>query len=150
MKVVLRADVDNVGKKGDVLDVADGFGRNYLVPKGLALVATKGVAAQAAAMRRSRDLKDARDRESAEAVARDLVATTIRVAAKAGAEGRLFGSVTAADIVEAVQAQTGVELDRRRLHLGEPIKSLGSHQVPVRLHADVEFLITVEVASRGR
>jgi large subunit ribosomal protein L9 len=150
MKVVLRADVDNVGKKGDVLDVADGFGRNYLVPKGLALVASKGVAAQAAAMRRSRDLKDARDRESAEVVARDLVATVIRIPAKAGAEGRLFGSVTSADVVEAVQAQAGVELDRRRLHLTEPIKSLGTHQVPVKLHADVEFLVTVEVVGQGR
>lgn len=150
MKVVLRADVDNVGKKGDVLDVADGFGRNYLVPKGLALVASKGVAAQAAAMRRSRDLKDARDRESAEVVARDLVATVIRIPAKAGAEGRLFGSVTSADVVEAVQAQAGVELDRRRLHLAEPIKSLGTHQVPVKLHADVEFLVTVEVVGQGR
>ena len=149
MKVVLRADVDNVGKKGDVLDVADGFGRNYLVPKGLALVASKGVAAQAAAMRRSRDLKDARDRESAEVVARDLVATVIRIPAKAGAEGRLFGSVTSADVVEAVQAQAGVELDRRRLHLTEPIKSLGTHQVPVKLHADVEFLVTVEVVGQG-
>jgi large subunit ribosomal protein L9 len=150
MKVVLRADVDNVGKKGDVLDVADGFGRNFLVPKGLAMVASKGVAAQAAAMRRSRDLKDARDRESAEVVARDLVATVIRIPAKAGAEGRLFGSVTSADVVEAVQAQAGVELDRRRLHLTEPIKSLGTHQVPVKLHADVEFLVTVEVVGQGR
>jgi len=150
MKVVLRADVDNVGKKGDVLDVADGFGRNYLVPKGLVMVASKGVAAQAAAMRRSRDVKDARDRESAEAVARDLVATIIRIPAKAGAEGRLFGSVTATDVAEAVQAQTGVELDRRRLHLAEPVKSLGTHQVPVKLHADVEFLITVEVVGQGR
>jgi large subunit ribosomal protein L9 len=150
MKVVLRADVDNVGKKGDVLEVADGFGRNYLVPKGLALVASKGVAAQAAAMRRSRDVRDARDRESAEAVARDLVATVIRIPAKAGAEGRLFGSVTAADVVDAVQAQAGVELDRRRLHLADPIKSLGTHEVPVKLHTDVEFLVTVEVVAQGR
>jgi large subunit ribosomal protein L9 len=150
VKVVLRADVDNVGKKGDVLEVADGYGRNYLVPRGLALVASKGVAAQAAAMRRSRDLRDARDRESAEAVARDLVPTVIRIPAKAGAEGRLFGSVTAADVVDAVKAQTGVELDRRRLHLAEPIKSLGAHQVPVKLHADVEFLVTVEVVVQDR
>jgi large subunit ribosomal protein L9 len=150
VKVVLRADVENVGKKGDVLDVADGYGRNYLVPRGLALVASKGVAAQAAAMRRSRDLRDARDRESAEAVARDLVSAVIRIPAKAGAEGRLFGSVTAADVVDAVKAQTGVELERRRLHLGEPIKSLGTHQLPVKLHADVEFLVTVEVVGQGR
>ena len=146
----MRADVDNVGKKGDVLDVADGFGRNYLVPKGLAMVASKGVVAQAGAMRRSRDVKDARDRESAEVVARELVPSVIRIAVKAGAEGRLFGSVTAADVVEAVQAQAGVELDRRRLHLAEPIKSLGTHEVPVKLHTDVEFQITVEVVAQGR
>ena len=150
MKIVLRADVDNVGKKGDVLDVADGFGRNYLVPKGLAMVASKGVVSQAGAMRRSRDVKDARDRESAEVVARELVASVIRIPVKAGAEGRLFGSVTTADVVEAVQSQAGVELDRRRLHLAEPIKTLGTHEVPVKLHADVEFQITVEVVAQGR
>jgi len=150
VKVVLRADVDNVGKKGDVLDVADGFGRNYLVPKGLAMVAAKGAVAQAAAMRRSRDVKDARDRESAEVVARELVASVIRIPMKAGAEGRLFGSVTAADVVDAVHTQAGVELDRRRLHLTEPIKSLGTHEVPVKLHTDVEFQITVEVVAQGR
>ena len=150
MRVVLRADVDNVGKKGDVLDVADGFGRNYLVPKGLAMVAAKGAVAQAAAMRRSRDVKDARDRESAEVVARELVASVIRIPMKAGAEGRLFGSVTAADVVDAVHTQAGVELDRRRLHLTEPIKSLGTHEVPVKLHTDVEFQITVEVVAQGR
>jgi large subunit ribosomal protein L9 len=150
VKIVLRADVDNVGKKGDVLDVADGFGRNYLVPKGLAMVASKGVVAQAGAMRRSRDVKDARDRESAEVVARELVASVIRIPVKAGAEGRLFGSVTTADVVEAVHAQAGVELDRRRLHLAEPIKTLGTHEVPVKLHTDVEFQITVEVVAQGR
>ena len=150
MKILLRADVENVGKKGDVLDVADGFGRNYLVPKGLAMVASKGVASQAGAMRRSRDVKDARDRESAEVVARELVPSVIRIPVKAGAEGRLFGSVTAADVVEAVRTQAGVELDRRRLHLTEPIKSLGTHEVPVKLHADVEFQITVEVVAQGR
>ena len=101
-------------------------------------------------MRRSRDVKDARDRESAEVVARELVASVIRIPMKAGAEGRLFGSVTAADVVDAVQTQAGVELDRRRLHLTEPIKSLGTHEVPVKLHTDVEFQITVEVVAQGR
>ena len=150
MKIVLRADVDNLGKKGDVLDVADGFARNYLVPKGVAIVASKGAVEQAASMRRSRDVRDARDRESAEVVARELVPKVIRIPAKAGGEGRLFGSVTAADVVEAVQAQAGVELDRRRLQLPEPIKSLGTHEVPVKLHAEVEFRITVEVVVQGR
>ena len=99
-------------------------------------------------MRRSRDLKDARDRESAERLASALVPMVIRIPAKAGAEGRLFGSVTAADVVEAVQAQTGVALDRRRLHLDEPIKALGLHEVPVRLHPEVEFRVTVEVVAQ--
>ena len=148
--LILRSDVDNVGKKGDVVDVADGFARNYLVPKGVAILASKGAVEQAASMRRSRDVKDARDRESAEVVARELVPKVIRIPAKAGAEGRLFGSVTASDVVEAVQAQAGVELDRRRLQLAEPIKSLGTHEVPVKLHADVEFRITVEVVVQGR
>ena len=149
MRVVLRADVENVGKKGDVLDVSDGYARNYLIPKGRAIRATAGVEAQAAAMRRSRDLKDARDRESAETVARSVVSTVVRIPARAGAEGRLFGSVTTADVVAAVAAQSGVQLDRRRLVMEEPIRSLGTHEVPVRLHPDVEFRVTVEVVPGG-
>jgi large subunit ribosomal protein L9 len=105
------------------------------------------VQAQADAMRRSRDKKDARDREAAESVARTLVPTVIRIPARAGAEGRLFGSVTPADVAEAVAAQSGVELDRRRIHLNDPIRSLGTHEVPVKLHTDVEFRLTVEVVA---
>jgi large subunit ribosomal protein L9 len=145
MRVVLRSDVDGVGKKGDIVEVADGFARNFLVPKGQAFAATKGVMAQANSMRRSRDLKDAKDRAAAETVARALVAAVIRIPAKSGKEGRLFGSVTAADVADAVASQTGAELDRRRLDLEEPIKSLGTHEVPVKLHSDVQFRITVEV-----
>lgn len=144
MKVILRTDVERVGKKGDVIDVADGHARNYLLPKGLAIKASPGALAQAAAMRRARDLRDARDREAAEAVARALVARVIRIPVRAGSEGRLFGSITAADIVRAVAAETGIELDRRKLHLEEPIKSVGTHEVPVKLHADVEFRVTIE------
>jgi large subunit ribosomal protein L9 len=147
MKVVLRTDGENVGKKGDIVEVADGFGRNFLIPKGQALLANKGVESQAAAMRRARDVKDAADREAAESVARTLVPAVIRVEARAGADGRLFGSVTTADVVDAVDAQTGIALDRRRLHLDEPIRSVGVHEVPVKLHADVEFRLTVEVVS---
>jgi large subunit ribosomal protein L9 len=145
MRVVLRADLANVGKRGDVCEVADGYARNFLLPRGHAIVATPGVTTQAASMRRSRDLRDARDREAAETVARTLVPAVIRIPARSGAEGKLFGSVTAADVVQAVAQQTGVELDRRRLRLDEPIKSLGTHEVPVKLHADVEFRVTVEV-----
>ena len=147
MRIILRSDVANVGRKGDVLDVSDGFARNYLVPKGLAMRATDGAMAQAAAMRRARDLKEAKDRAGAEEVARRLTPVVIRIPARAGAEGRLFGSVTTADIVEAVASQTGVTVDRRRVHLDEPIKSLGTHDVPLKLHADVEAHLQVEVVS---
>jgi large subunit ribosomal protein L9 len=147
VKVILRSDVADVGKKGDIVEVADGFARNYLVPKGFALKATSGNIDQASSMRRARDIRDAKDRGAAEEVAQSLVPKVITVKAKAGAEGRLFGSVTSSDVATAVQEQTGVELDRRKLHLDEPIKSLGTHQVPTRLHPDVEFAITVEVVS---
>jgi len=147
MKLLLRSDVDGVGKKGDVVDVADGYGRNYLVPKGYAVKATPGVESQAKAMRRSRDLKDAADRGAAEEVAKRLVPAVITITAKAGAEGRLFGSVTATDVVDAVREQTGVELDRKALTLDEHIKETGTHHVPARLHADVQFQITLEVVA---
>ncbi|MHB8506556.1 MAG: 50S ribosomal protein L9 [Acidimicrobiales bacterium] len=144
-RVVLRADHDPLGKRGDIVEVSDGYARNYLLAKGFAIRATDGVASQANAMRRARDVRDAKEREAAETVARRLVAAVIRVPAKAGAGGKLFGSVTATDIAEAVGAQTDVEIDRRRLRLDEPIKTLGTHEVPAKLHADVEFVITVDV-----
>jgi large subunit ribosomal protein L9 len=147
MRVILRADLANVGKRGDICEVADGFARNYLFPKGLAITASEGAVSQAAAMRRARDLRDAQDRSAAEEVARALVAKVIQIRARAGSEGRLFGSVTAADVVDAVSAQTGVELDRRKLHLDEPIKTLGTHSVAVRLHTDVQFPVTVDVVA---
>jgi large subunit ribosomal protein L9 len=147
VKIILRSDVADVGKKGDIVEVADGFARNYLVPKGFALKATNGNIQQAASMRRARDVLDAKDRGAAEEVAQKLVPRVITVKATAGAEGKLFGSVTSADVATAVQEQTGIELDRRKLHLDEPIKSLGTHQVSTRLHSDVEFVITVEVVS---
>jgi large subunit ribosomal protein L9 len=145
MKIILRADIDSVGKKGDIVDVADGYARNYLMPKGFAMKATAGSVQQAASMRRSRDLRDAKDRDAAAEIASRLVPQTITVVAKAGAEGRLFGSVTSADVVAAVAEQTGIEIDRRKLHLDEPLKSVGMHQVSIRLHTDVVFPVTVEV-----
>jgi len=147
MRVVLRSDVSNVGKKGDIVDVSAGFGRNYLLRRGLAFQATAGATAQATSMRRARDLNDAKERSAGEEVARVLVPKVITIPAKAGAEGRLFGSVTTADVVDAVASQTGIELDRRKLHLAEPIKTLGTHEVPARLHPEVEFAITVEVVA---
>jgi large subunit ribosomal protein L9 len=145
VKVILRQDLGDLGKRGDICDVANGYARNYLLPRGLAMKATDGAVAQASAMRRARDVRDAEDRSAAEELARSLVARTITVTAKAGPEGKLYGSVTAADITTAVEEQSGIELDRKKLHLPEAIKVVGSHQVPVRLHADVEFPLTVDV-----
>lgn len=147
MKVVLRDDVENVGRKGDLIEVADGFARNYLVPRGLAMKATSGIVQQAEAMRRNREAREARDREAAQGVADQLAGRRIEVRARAGEGGRLFGSVTAADIVDAVRAQTGVELDRRNTQLAEPLKELGAAEVPVTLHADVEVTLSIDVVS---
>jgi large subunit ribosomal protein L9 len=147
VKLVLRTDVAQVGKKGDIVDVADGYGRNYLVPKGMAFPATAGVETQATSMRRSRDVRDASDRAAAQEVATSLVPQVVTITARAGVEGKLFGSVTTTEIADAVAAQTGVEIDRRQLHLDEPIKTLGTHLVPAKLHAEVEFPITVEVVA---
>jgi len=144
VKVILRNDLRDLGKRGDIVEVADGYGRNYLLPRGHAIVASDGAVEQAAKMRRARDLRDASDREAAQTVATTLVPKVIEITAKAGTEGRLFGSVTAADVASAVEAQTGVALDRRQLEL-EPIKSTGQHTVTAKLHSDVSFPITVEV-----
>ena len=145
MNVVLRADVDGVGKKGDLLQVADGFARNYLIPKGRAIPATPGVQAQAAAMRRSAAAREAREREQAQTVASKLVPMVIRIPAKASSEGRLFGSVSASDIADAVCDQSDTVLDRRSLLIEEPIRSLGTHEVGVKLPRGVEFVLNVEV-----
>ncbi|MET1000591.1 MAG: 50S ribosomal protein L9 [Acidimicrobiia bacterium] len=148
MKIVLRADVDNLGKKGDMVDVADGYARNFLVPKGLALKASRGAEKQAESMRRNRDARDRREREAAEAVASRLSGRTVTVLARAGEGGKLFGSVTAADVADAVQRDLGVEIDRRKLGLDEPLKELGTTELPVKLHADVVAVVTVEVAAQ--
>ena len=145
MKVVLRDDVENIGRKGDLIEVTDGYARNFLVPRGLAMKATKGVVQQAEAMRRNREARDARDREAAQALADQLTGKRIELRARAGEGGRLFGSVTSADVADAVRAQTGVELDRRKTQLAEPLKELGAVDVPVKLHADVEVILTVDV-----
>jgi large subunit ribosomal protein L9 len=145
VKLLLRGDVDGLGRKGDLVEVADGYGRNFLLPRGLAVPASAGIESQAEAMRRSRTLRDTRERGAAEEIATALVGKPVTVAHRAGDGGRLYGSVTAADIVEAVQAQFNIELDRRKLQLDEPIRSLGSHTVVAKLHAEVEFPVTVDV-----
>ena len=144
MNVILRQDVAGVGKRGDIVTVADGHARNYLMPHGLAIVATEGAVAQATAMRRRRDLREAADRDSARTVAEALTAKTFTIKAKAGNEGRLFGSVTTADIASALAAQAGVTLDRKKV-VAQPIRTVGNHSAVVRLHSDVECTIKINV-----
>ena len=145
MRIVLRDDVDNLGKKGDLVDVADGYARNYLVPRGLAMKATKGVVAQAESMRRNRAQRDARDREGAQAQAGVISGVRLEIPARAGEGGKLFGSVTATDIADALLAQTGVEVDRRKVALEEPVKEVSEVEVVVTLHPDVAATFTVAV-----
>jgi large subunit ribosomal protein L9 len=147
VKIVLRSDVDHLGRKGDLLEVADGYARNYLVPRGLAMKATRGGVAQAESMRRSRAARDSRDQEAAEELASRLQATPIRVGARAGEGGKLFGSVTNTDLADAVRSQAGIDLDRRTIELDEPLKELGPFEIPVRLHPNVTAALTVEVVS---
>jgi len=144
--IILRQDVPKLGNKGDVVEVKPGFARNYLVPKGLAMVATDGAIRQAEAMKRAREAAHVKARAEAESMARQLVATRIRMKAQAGEGGRLFGSITTSDIAEAIGAQTGLQIDRRRIMLEEPIRSTGLHEVLMRPHGDVEFRVSVEVA----
>jgi large subunit ribosomal protein L9 len=145
VKVVLRSDVADLGAKGDIVDVSDGYARNYLVARGLGLPASEGAVQQAESMKRAAAKRNQRERESADRAAELIQAKAIKVPARAGGDGRLFGSITSANIAEAVQAQTGVELDRRRLELEEPIRTLGVHTVEVRLHRDVTATLTLEV-----
>jgi len=147
VKIVLREDVESLGHKGDLVDVADGYARNFLVPRGLAMKATRGGIAQAEAMRRNRSAREDRDREAAQELAGKLTASPIVVTAKAGEGGKLFGSITSSDIADAIAQQAGAEVDRRSIQLAEPIKELGELEVPVRLHADVTASVQVTVVA---
>ena len=146
MNVILREDIAGVGRRGDIVTVADGHARNYLLPRGLALVASAGAIQRANSMRRARDLRVANDRAAAHTVAEALTARSFTVKAKAGNEGRLFGSVTTADIVSALTAQAGVTLDRKKI-VAQPIRTTGAHTALVRLHADVECTIKLSVVA---
>jgi large subunit ribosomal protein L9 len=146
VKVILRSDVEGVGNTGDVVEVASGYAQNFLMPKGLAMRATQGAASQAQAMQRSRDLRNIKERESAERLVQELESQTIAVQARVGQDDQLYGSVTTTEIAEAVKAQTGVELDRRDMSLEEPIRRVGVHIVEVRLHSDLRLHLTVEVS----
>jgi large subunit ribosomal protein L9 len=145
VELILRADVDGVGHRGDVVDVADGYGRNFLLPRGLAMKVTAGSRAQAERMAAARAVQDAEERASAEQLAVRLAGQTITIAMRASDEGKLFGSVTAADVVEAVAAQTQVQVDRHHVDLEQPIKMVGTHEVVARPHPDVQIPIIVEV-----
>lgn len=147
MRVVLRQDVEGLGRKGEICDVAAGYFRNLLSPRGLAMKATKGVEAQAEAMRRAAVLRDARSRAEAEEIAARLVPMVITVSARAGEGGRLFGSVGPSDIAAAVEAQAGVVLDSQSLALDSPLKELGEVSVNCLLQNEVEFPLTVEVVA---
>ena len=147
MKVLLRDDVDNLGEKGDLVDVADGYARNYLVPRGLAIRASRGATKQAESMRRARALREERDIESANELARRLGSVPVRITVRAGEGGRLFGSVTNTDLAVAVAEQLNVEVDRRVIELSDPIKELGDTEVTARLHPEVVATIRVSVVA---
>jgi large subunit ribosomal protein L9 len=147
VKIVLRSDVAGVGRKGDVLEVANGYARNFLLPRGLAFKATPGVEAQAEGMRRARALKQASELADAKVVAELLAASPLRITARVGKEGKLFGSVGAADIVSTIASQLGVTIERRQVELPEPIKSVGTYEVPVELHSELTVPVTVEVGA---
>lgn len=145
MKLILTSEVSGLGGPGDVVEVADGYGRNYLLPRSLAMRATRGAEKQVAVIRRAREARDIQDLGEARRVAAELTALEVRLPTRAGSGGRLFGSVTTADVAAAVRAAGGPALDKRRLELRTPIKTVGSHPVSIRLHPDVDASVTVEV-----
>ena len=145
MKVILSKDVEKLGSKGDVVTVADGYARNYLVPKGMAIAASKGSLRQADQMRRAREEADRKAKEEAAAQVARLASSPVYISARAGEEGRLFGSVTNGDVARAVLDQLEEAIDKRHVLLEEPIRSLGTFSVEVKLHEEVNALVTVEV-----
>ena len=148
MKLILTADVPNLGAPGDIVEVKDGYGRNYLLPRSLAIVATRGAEKQVAAIQRAQRARQIKDLGHAKEVAGQLGGLNVTIKAKAaGDSGRLFGSVTAADVVEAVRAAGGPPLDRRAVEVPGQIKSVGTHQVTVRLHPEVSTDLDVAVVA---
>ena len=145
MKVILQKGVDKLGVPGDVVDVADGYARNYLMPRGLAVRASKGGVKHVESLKRAHTTKVSQAQAEAQEVADRLTASPIKVRARVGEEGRLFGSVTAAEVAEEIERQTGVKVDRRDVRLDEPIRSVGVHQVTVHLFTDVDPAVPVEV-----
>jgi large subunit ribosomal protein L9 len=145
MRLILTSDVGPLGKRGDVVDVADGYARNYLLPKQLAIPANEGALEQAEAVREARIEAERRARELAENLAQQLVGTRVVIAAQAGDEGQLYGSINLTDIVEGIHRFTGVQLEKGQIAVERPIKAIGLHEIEIKLHHDVEFPITLDV-----
>jgi len=147
MKLILTHEVTGLGAPGDVVDVKDGYGRNFLMPRSLATPWTKGGQKQVDTIRKARSSREIATLEQAQSVKASLESRTVTLAAHAGTGGRLFGAVTTADVATAVKAAGGPELDRRKIELGQPIKTVGRHQVSVRLHPEVAATVTLEVVA---
>ena len=145
MKLILTREIAGLGLAGDIVEVADGYGRNFLVPRGAAISWTKGAEKQIAQIKRSRDARDIRDLGHAREIKADLEKLSVSIDARAGKDGRLFGSITAGDIAGAVKSAGGPTLDRKRIQIDGHIKTLGSHTVTVDLHPDVVASIPVTV-----
>ena len=148
MEVILREHVDNLGRRGEVVKVADGYARNYLLPRKLALLVTEGNKKQIERERAKFDAKEADEKRVVEAIAERLAGVEVVIARRVGETDALYGSVTAADIVEALNAK-GFEIDKRKLQLAEPIKKVGELKIPVKLHRDVTVSVTVKVVAEG-
>lgn len=145
MKLILTADVEPLGRRGDVVDVADGYARNFLLPKQKAIKANEGALAQAEAIREARIEAERRAKEEAENIATQLVGSRVVLAAQAGDEGQLYGSVGVSDIVEGIQRFTGIELERNQIEIEKPIKAIGLHEIMIKAHPEVEFPLTVDI-----
>jgi large subunit ribosomal protein L9 len=148
MEVILREHVDNLGRRGEIVKVADGYARNYLLPRKLALLATEGNKKQVEREKVKFDAKEAEDQKIAQAMAERLATIDVEISRKVGETDALYGSVTTSDIAEAL-AKKGFELDRRKLVLQEPIKKLGEFSIPVKLHREVSAAITLRVVAEG-
>ena len=146
-KIILTNEVTGLGEPGDVVEVKDGYARNYLVPRGLATAWTKGAEKQITAIRKARKAREIHSLDDAKAARDSLESKTVVVTAKAGQSGRLFGAVTTADIADAVKALGSLTIDRRKVEIGQPIKSTGEYSVKVRLHAEVAATVSVKVVA---
>ena len=145
MKLILTQEVSGLGAPGDVVEVAGGYGRNYLVPRGLAMRWSRGAEKQIELIKRARAAREIRSVEDARVAAERLAGLRVRLHTRAGSGGRLFGSISTADIAAAVKNAGGPDLDRRKIEVGNPIKTIGAHQVAVRLHPEVSATVEVEV-----